>query len=429
VLSRNDLAAAVRAHPDVPDSGRVREVAVDDVAWLDDDRLAVVLSVPVENAVEHAVAVFDGRRLAWVDFTGPRALFDLRVSSGGRFLAVMAGSSFVLFDSRRGQIQMPTQIESDIHGLAWSPDEQWVAAAAGSSVYVFGPGDQARVRELPIVAGDLAWRGKAQPSPLVSTEAAREWLRGVGATGRLFLTEPTCRLSALRLPTLEWEDEPARERAPCRFTLGLQERPLGEAIAVAPDGQLRATCRDGRLAVFGPQVRTAEIPDACAPAWMPDGTLTFVRDGELWRGTGELRRIVTRAELRAMFGQEAALEEVAWLDDRRIWAVVRIGSSDAVALMTTSRLVYSPAFTAARVDRLRVSTSGMVAATTDQGVVFFDTGGRRALSFPGATAVAWAPDTLVAAVAAPRQLLFVAPISRDVVAVPLPAEDLEWVVP
>ena len=71
----------------------------------------------------------------------------------------------------------------------------------------------------------------------------------------------------------------------------------------------------------------------------------------------------------------------------------------------------------------------MVAATTERGVVFFDNGGRRAMSFPGATAVAWAPDSLVAAVAGPREILFVAPISREVVALPLPVEDLEWVVP
>lgn len=429
VLTQNDLAVAVRAHPGVPDAGRVREVVVEAVGWLDDSRLVTALSVPVEDSVEHVVAVFEGHRLAWVDVAGPAALSDVRVSAGGRFFAVRTGSGFVLFDSRRGPVETPAQIGSDVHALAWSPDEQWVAAAAASSVYVFRPGDQARVRELPIAAADLAWRGPAGATVLAAPDRAREWLGDQGATGRLFVTEPGCRLRALRLPDLTWEDEPDRGPAPCRFTLGAGEDALAETTAVAPGGQLRATCRDGRLAVFGPQGRSADIPDACAPAWTPDGTLTFLREGELWRGMFAPRRLVSRAELRAMFGREATLEEVAWLDDRRVWAVVRLGSAAAIASMTLSRLVYSPTFGAARIEGLRVNRAGMVAARTEQGVVIFDNGGRRALTYPGATAVAWAPDSLVAAVATEGEVLFVAPVSRDVVAVPLEVRDLEWVVP
>jgi hypothetical protein len=130
-----------------------------------------------------------------------------------------------------------------------------------------------------------------------------------------------------------------------------------------------------------------------------------------------------------MFGREAALEEVAWFDDERIWAVVRVGSADAIAAMTMSRLVYSPTFTAPRIKGLQVSSTGMVAARTDRGIVFFDTGGRRTLSFPGAQAVTWAPDNLVAAVATAREILLVAPASREVVPLPLAVADLEWVVP
>jgi hypothetical protein len=243
------------------------------------------------------------------------------------------------------------------------------------------------------------------------------------------VTDSGCRLRALRLPDLQWEDEPDGEPAPCRFTLDATDEALAEAISVAPGGQLRATCRDGGLAVFGSQGPAADIPGACAPAWMPDGTLTFVRAGELWRGTREPRRLISRAELRSMFGREAALEEVAWLDDQRIWAVVRVGSSDAIAAMTMSRLVYPPTFTAQRIAGLQVSSTGMVAARADRGIVFFDNGGRRALSLPGARAVTWAPDNLVAAVATAREILLVAPASREVVPLPLAVADLEWVVP
>jgi WD40-like Beta Propeller Repeat len=429
VLSQRDLAVAVRAHPGIADSGHVRRTTVEDLEWLDDARLVVALSVPVEDSIEHLVAVFAGRRPDFVNFAGPDPLLDIRTSPGGRFFAVRRGSAFVLFDSRRGPLELPPPVGADLHAVAWAPDGLSVAAATSTSVYLFRPGAGGPIREHEIAASDLAWHGSAAPPEIAEADEARDWLAGVRATGRLFVTEPGCRLRALRLPDLEWEDEPAGEPAPCRFALDIRDEPVAEEISLAPGGELRATCRDGGLAVFGAAGPTTEIPDACAPAWMPDGTLTFVRDGELWQGTVEPRRVITRAELRDMFGREAALQEVAWFDDERVWAVVRVGSSLTIAAMTDERLVYSPTFTAQRIEGLQASPTGMVAARTDGGIVFFESGGRRALSFPGAKAVTWAPGNLVAVVAAPRQILLVAPVSREVVPLPLAVEDLEWVVP
>ena len=40
----------------------------------------------------------------------------------------------------------------------------------------------------------------------------------------------------------------------------------------------------------------------------------------------------------------------------------------------------SPSFTTGMIEGLRVSSTGIVAAETDRGVVFFDNGGRRALT-------------------------------------------------
>jgi hypothetical protein len=70
-----------------------------------------------------------------------------------------------------------------------------------------------------------------------------------------------------------------------------------------------------------------------------------------------------------------------------------------------------------------------MAARTDQGIVFFDTDGQRALTFPNGEAVSWAPGELFAAVATPNEVLFVAPLSREVVTLPLAVRDLEWMVP
>jgi hypothetical protein len=428
LIPRTALLQGVMSHINAPATrAPIRAVEAEALIWLDSERVVVAIHAPVRGGADlDLAAVFDGRRrVAAVNALAP--ITSLWAGPQGRYWA-LDSDGLQLFDRDGDALPLPSL--TGAHAVAWSPDESWMAVATRASVFVLRPGEpQARIRRLPIVANDLAWRGTAEPPVIAEADEARDWLGGVRATGRLFVTEPGCRLRALRLPDLQWEDEPDGEPTPCRFSLDAADEALAEAISVAPGGQLRATCRDGRLAVFGSQGSTADIPDACAPAWMPDGTLTFVRAGELWRGTVEPRRLISRAELRDMFGRDAALEEVAWFDDERLWAVVRVGSSDAIAAMTVSRLVYSPTFTASRISGLQVSSTGMVAARTDSGIVFFDNGGRRALSFPGAKAVTWAPGNLVAAVAAPRQILLVAPVSREVVALPLAVEDLEWVVP
>lgn len=427
LIAQRDLLEGLANAPNVREVAPLRSVRVLEAAWLDDDRLAAILSARFRSGAEAiAVAVYDGAEVDTVVVV-EEEISDLRVSPRGDFIAARSSTGFLLVDESGTPVPAP-QLRG-YRTIAWSPDGLWAAIATASGVYVFRLGELHLRARLPIVANDLAWRGEAEPPVIAEAGEARDWLGGVRATGRLFVTDNSCRLRALRLPDLQWEDEPDGEPAPCRFTLDATDEALAEAISVAPGGQLRATCRDGGLAVFGSQGPAADIPGACAPAWMPDGTLTFVRAGELWRGTREPRRLISRAELRSMFGREAALEEVAWLDDQRIWAVVRVGSSDAIAAMTMSRLVYPPTFTAQRIAGLQVSSTGMVAARADRGIVFFDNGGRRALSLPGARAVTWAPDNLVAAVATAREILLVAPASREVVPLPLAVADLEWVVP
>ncbi|MGH3023148.1 MAG: hypothetical protein ACRDNI_05785, partial [Gaiellaceae bacterium] len=425
IIPRAALLDAVMSHINAPARRAfVRTVRVVELAWLDAEHPVVAIHAFVPHAADiDGAAVFEGRRpTATVSALAP--ITAVWASPRGSYWAIEAGG-LQLFD--RSGTGLPLPQLTDPHAVAWSPDDSQMAVATRASVVIFPPGETGATRRLPLEASDLAWRGETGPTAILSTESAREWLADVGVSGRLFVTEPTCRLSALTVPTLEWEDEPVRERAPCRFTLGLDDEPLPESFAVQPQGDRTAVCHDQGTDVFDRRgVALFAYPNACAPAWTPDGRLTFVRDGELWIAPdgATIRRLITRSELRAMFGQEASLVEVAWLDDERVWAAVRMGDQTTIAAMTTSDLVYSPTFTARRVEGLKVSSSGMVAATTAQGVVFFDSGGRRALSFPGATAVAWAPDSLIAAVAGPRQLLFVAPISREVVAIPLPVEDL-----
>jgi hypothetical protein len=296
-----------------------------------------------------------------------------------------------------------------------------VATASGARLVALD-GDGVDVVALPLVARDLAWRGPAAPGELADAETRAE-LADLGASDRLVLAGPGCRLRELRLPDLEWSDLPDA-RPLCRFTLAPDGSALRETATV--HGELSTFCRGNRLDVYEAGSRIAALRGACRVAWAPDGRLTFVRGGELWEGLDEPRRLVSHATLRGLFGAGAELEEVAWLDDARLWAAVRTDGGVLLAAMTESSLVFSPTFTAQRIDGLQVSRTGMVAARTDRGVVIFDAGGRRALTFPDGREVAWAPSSLVAAIAADGELLFVAPISREVVSVPLEASDLEW---
>jgi hypothetical protein len=429
VLSQRALLRAIMRNL----GERFRAVAVREAAWLDGDSLATILSTRTHNgADEDLLAVYEGARLGALAFDEPGGLTDLRVSPRGRYLAAKTSGrrgqdEYIILDATGASVD--TLGIRGYRAIAWSPDDQWAAVAADGGVFVFRPGvSVAPEIDLALDAQDIAWRGEAGPPALADAGEVRDWLGRVGGTGRLFVTTPGCRLRALRLPDLVWEEEPD-VASPCRFTLAPTDFPVSEAISVSPTGELRASCEGGNLRVFDNGGFRTQHAGACGPAWMGDGTLTFVRDGGLWQGVDDPQRLMSRQEVSELFGRPSALKEVAWLDDQRFWAVARSGQSAIVALMTTDRLVFSPSFTTGEIEDLRVSATGMVAARTDQGVVFFDSGGRRALTFPNGRAVAWAPGELFAAVATPSEILFVAPVSREVVPISLEVSDLEWVVP
>lgn len=423
VVATVDAAAAIRSHPSVPDGERPGPVRIEEIAWLDRERLAAIVRTSAGGEGQALVAIFDGSSLVGLNLGGP-GLSDLVVSPAGRFFAARTTNGVLVFDRVGGTLPLPPL--NGPTSVAFAPDESRVAVATASGARVVAlDGDTSDVVALPLVARDLAWRGPAAAGGLADAET-RAKLADLGATGRLVVAEPGCRLRELRLPDLEWSGVPDAPPL-CRFTLA----PDGSALreTTTKRGGLTTFCRGNRLDVYEAGSRIAALRGACRVAWTPDGRLTFVRGGELWEGLAEPRRLVSHATLRRLFGAEAELEEVAWLDDARLWAAVRTDGGILLAAMTESSLVFSPAFTARRIDGLQVSRTGMVAARTDRGVVIFDAGGRRALTFPDGREVAWAPSSLVAAIAANDELLFVAPISRDVVSVPLQASDLEWAPP
>jgi hypothetical protein len=425
LISERRLLVAAMTHLNAPaDSSVVKDVLVGHMTWLDQAEAVVAIRATVPGGADlDLAAVFGpGRRPAGFSVLAPiEALWS---SSQGGYWAIAAGG-LQLFRSRSA---LPLPALVDTVAVTWSPDAGHMAVATRASVFVFPPGETSPMRRLPVSANDLAWRGEAGPPALAEVDEAGEWLGGVGATGRLFVTVgpwTDCALRALHLPGLQWAEQPPGPPSPCRFALDDQDGVHPENEVPQPGGGQVAVCRNQAVDVLNDEGFFVGYPAACAPAWRPDGRLTFIRDGGLFEPT---RRLLSRGEVSAFLGRPSVLEEVAWMDDRRFWAVVRSGESAIVALMTTDELVFSPSFTTRTIEGLRVSATGMVAARTDQGVVLFDSGGRRALTFPAGQAVSWAPGELVAAVATPSEILFVAPVSREVVTVPLTVRDLEWVV-
>jgi hypothetical protein len=432
LLTQDDLAEAVLAHPDVPDNGHVRPVVVKELAWIDDHRAAVILEGVIRGGPpESLLGLFDDHELVTMQFAEETRMSDLQVSPRGGFVGLRSGDSFLMLDDR-GAVQQ-TPILAGYRAATWSPDERWVAVSADEGVFMFRPGAPGPPEiELALDARDLAWRGDAGAvAALAGAGEAREWLGTTHATGRLFVTQRTpfeCRLRPLRIPSFDWASDPPGLPAPCRFALDEGDEVIPGGDVPQPGGGQVASCRDDRLTVTDDVI--ASFP-GCAPAWTPDGRLTFIRDGGLYEGGfGEPKEpLISREDVSRLTGSPSALEEVAWADDERFWAVVRSGESAIVALMTTDRLVSAPSFTTRAIGGLRVSSSGMVAAHTDRGVVFFDAAGRRALTIRSGQAVSWAPGEQIAAVATPSQILFVEPLSSVIVTLPLAVRDLEWVVP
>jgi hypothetical protein len=171
----------------------------------------------------------------------------------------------------------------------------------------------AAVVGLGVAAGVDALRGdsdSASKSDRTTTGSAAQKLASRQITGVLHFTvrirPGQCALRSLALPGLEATS--AVDVGSCRIATS-----LGGRVAVG------GPCPGGDISVLGPAQPV--LLEGCAPAWKPDGTLTFVRRDrviEVVKGcTGSapadcLRRTSMRVEPRD------AIRELAWIDNERL---------------------------------------------------------------------------------------------------------------
>lgn len=259
-------------------------------------------------------------------------------------------------------------------------------------------------------------------------------LRSTGVAGVLVMSDERCRLRALVLPELESAAAP--DARACRFSLSKEGfLTVGGAVR-QPGGPFTAWCRSGAVELAArsgtslPFTRLYRFR-GCAPAWRPDGTLTYVRDREVvqldmsCRGGGGFctRRLLSRPELGGL-----GAVEILWLD-RRTLALLAPGR---VALYRDGSPVGHADLGPHRLTGLEASPRGTFLAVRSGGpetIVVLDRALRRVpLPADGGRAIAWSPDERWVALATVDAIVL-SPVREPgerTIRLPLRARDLAW---
>ena len=272
------------------------------------------------------------------------------------------------------------------------------------------------------------------PPALRNRSAHARELEAAHVTGDLFLADETCRVWRLRFPELSWVTRTPTQLLDCSFSLDPGGAVLPGTEVVSPPGRmLSASCGGGSVVVSSIVVgrEVGRLRNACAPAWKPDGTLTYVRGGEIWQsaphciqcseraiGHEVIQEVARKAGTPQRHFERPAASAVAWLGARRAVLVVtaevreqegsRLG---ILAFLEGDRLLGAPLVNLS-FDSLRVSPQGSYVAARarlPRGLVIWDRDGRQLAATPvgGATQIAWSADERWAAVATGGPSVFV----------------------
>jgi hypothetical protein len=266
-----------------------------------------------------------------------------------------------------------------------------------------------------------------------SALAAR--LREGDADGVLYFVDSSCSLHALRLPSLA--TAPAPRAGGCRALVSPASAPPGWSLWPR-DTPLAARCNEGRVIVSGTAGASLPMIGGCAPAWRPDGSITYIRRGAIvqFPRTGRAELLRSRSQLAAALEGAPLLrgtsgwraQRVAWLGPARFALVASNGARTVLAVFSGRRIVALRPGVPRRVVELRGSPRGnFVVVGTARGVHVYDARRRRlprVRRFGLLVSVAWSSDERWSAVAEANRVLLVGP--RRSVVLPLRALDLAW---
>jgi hypothetical protein len=319
-----------------------------------------------------------------------------------------------------------------------------------------------------VVSGDSKGNAESRPASAADTSPRDDPLAAVLAEeeirGVLYYSDPEdeCRVHAVELPSLR-EVPPPKLRA-CRFELPPNPEPAWVARGSTwnPRGLLGAACVRDQVEIWRAGGTFVAAREGCAPAWKPDGTLTAIRNGEVWcirtasndpceqtiLTSAELQRAARRVPIvppdPRYLGSVDAMR-IAWLGDTRAAVAVRIelrgragrlGPLAALAFFERERVLgVRPS---ALPSELRVSPSRRFLAAREGSpqVSILTRSGRQlgGANAPAgnARAVSWSPDERWTAIATQWSVYLVR--TSDLLAqresrsirLPITARDLAW---
>jgi hypothetical protein len=266
-------------------------------------------------------------------------------------------------------------------------------------------------------------RGIATTSPAAD-------LRRADVTGVLYFSvrsENGCRLRALALPGLQ--DAASFELEWCRFDVSHE----GNVAAGPP-------C-PGRTFELRSVDELSSGFQGCAPAWKPNGDLTFVRDGDVVTPDGEM--LFGNLARRAFPGERPVLlryvREMAWLTDTRLVAVLRNPTgdvADVVVIFVSGRALPGDSLPAGSSVYVSREAQEIFLAYPTAGVGVYDRRGaflsQSRFTLPDIGAVAVSPDGRWVALARPGNVCIyreTKPPPRErfpVACLPNNAVDLAW---
>jgi len=306
----------------------------------------------------------------------------------------------------------------------------------------------------------LRSEGEVQRAPGAGTTTTRttttgkaptlaETLRREAITGFVLYSDTDCRLHTLALPSMdefvvrkEGTNEPVRR---CTFAMD-GGRLLADDEVISPDRTYIARCRRGHVEVRdSASGRLRSRIRGCAPAWRPDGTLTYARDGRVLLGGRTV--LLSRDDLRAAarrnpnvgglgpgFSFRVRVTDISWLDAEHLLVSVEIplpyGEVQPLAALFHGTEIVGVVF-GQPLRHWIVSSAGSFAAAAD-GTIIARNGDAvdPPQALPDGTAVAFSPDEQWLVYVTGVSVYFVGtPRNSEparIIRLPIPAQDFEW---